>query len=246
MTAPPDPPAFDVRIVHEDADLLVVDKPSGLVVHKGWARDGGGIVALVRAQLGCPVWPVHRLDRGTSGVLVFAKTKASASTWGAAFQEGQVGKAYVALVRGHPPDDMLIENPVPSKPDGPRVAARTRVMRLGAWERYGLVLALPQTGRLHQIRRHLKHISCPLIGDVNYGKGEHNRLFRDRFGFHRLALHALALQRRERNEEHSERLPQSPLFFAALTGAFEELLVRLELQRRVPSRDQITALLSEV
>ena len=70
----------------------------------------------------------------------------------------------------------------------------TEVRRLGVWERYALCEAIPRTGRLHQIRRHLKHIACPIIGDVNYGKGEHNRLFRERFGLHRLALHALSLR----------------------------------------------------
>jgi tRNA pseudouridine65 synthase len=97
-------------------------------------------------------------------------------------------------VRGHPPEHLIIDHPIPGKPEGPRVPAVTEIRRLGLWERYALVEARPRTGRLHQIRRHLKHIACPLIGDVNYGKGPHNRLFRDRFGLHRLALHAWSLR----------------------------------------------------
>ncbi|MDP9120657.1 MAG: pseudouridine synthase, partial [Acidobacteriota bacterium] len=87
----------------------------------------------------------------------------------------------------------VIDHPIPRRPDGPRVAAVTEFRRLATFERYSLVEALPRTGRLHQIRRHFKHLSHPLIGDVRYGKGEHNRLFRSRFGLHRLALHALEL-----------------------------------------------------
>jgi tRNA pseudouridine65 synthase len=104
-----------------------------------------------------------------------------------------VEKRYIALVRGIPPEAGVIDHPVPRAPDGPRVPAVTEFRRLATFERYALVEALPRTGRLHQIRRHFKHISHPLIGDVRYGKGEHNRLFRDRFGLHRLALHALEL-----------------------------------------------------
>jgi len=76
---------------------------------------------------------------------------------------------------------------------GARVPAVTEFRRLATFERYALVEARPRTGRFHQIRRHFKHLSHPLIGDVRYGKGEHNRLFRERFGLHRLALHALEL-----------------------------------------------------
>jgi tRNA pseudouridine65 synthase len=87
----------------------------------------------------------------------------------------------------------VIDHPVPRDEDGPKVPAVTEFRRLAIFERYALVEARPRTGRRHQIRRHFKHLSHPLIGDVCYGKGEHNRLFRERFGLHRLALHALEL-----------------------------------------------------
>jgi tRNA pseudouridine65 synthase len=188
-----------VNVLHLDDHLVIVDKPSGVVVHRGWADDDGGVLVALRRQLGRRVWPVHRLDRGASGALAFALDAGSAAALGRAFAEGQVDKRYLALVRGHPPEQLRIDHPLPPGEDAgdARVDAVTEVRRLGIaageWSRYALVQAIPHTGRLHQIRRHLKHIACPIIGDVNYGKGEHNRLFRERFGLHRLALHAFAL-----------------------------------------------------
>ena len=105
----------------------------------------------------------------------------------------KIQKSYLALVRGIAPESGIIDNPVPQKPKGKRVPAITEYRRLFEFERYSLVAAWPKTGRLHQIRRHLKHISHPLIGDVNYGKGEHNRFFRERFGLMRLGLHAASI-----------------------------------------------------
>ena len=99
-------------------------------------------------------------------------------------------KRYLAITRGHPPDHLLIDHPIPRAPGEDRVPARTEIWRRETFGRYALVEARLHTGRLHQIRRHLKHLSCPLIGDVRYGKGEHNRIFRDQHGLHRLALHA--------------------------------------------------------
>jgi tRNA pseudouridine65 synthase len=183
-----------IRLVHLDDALAVVDKPSGIVVHPGWAQDDGGLLRQLRETLGQPVFPAHRLDRSASGLVIFALSGAIAGSVGRAFAEGQVTKHYLALVRGHPPADSVIDHDIPAKEDGPRVPAQTRVRLLGTWGRYALCEAQPLTGRLHQIRRHLKHIACPLIGDVNYGKGEHNRIFREQFGLHRLALHAFALQ----------------------------------------------------
>jgi tRNA pseudouridine65 synthase len=174
---------------------VIVDKPSGVVVHRGWADDDGGVLVALRRQLGRKLWPLHRLDRGASGALAFALDAESAAALGRSFAAGQVDKRYLALVRGHPPENVHIDHPLPVGEDAgsERALAVTDVRLLGTWERYALVEAVPRTGRLHQIRRHLKHIACPIIGDVNYGKGEHNRLFRERFGLHRLALHAFAL-----------------------------------------------------
>ncbi len=183
-----------LSVLYQDDELLVVDKPSGLVVHRGWARDGEVVMTLARALAGRHVHPVHRLDRGTSGVLVLALDAAAARTLSEAFEAGLVRKRYLALVRGIAPEGGVVDHPIPRSPGGPRVPAVTRFRRLASFERYSLVEAVPETGRLHQVRRHLKHVSLPVIGDVRYGKGEHNRLFRTRFGLYRLALHAAEVQ----------------------------------------------------
>jgi tRNA pseudouridine65 synthase len=180
--------------LYRDDDLVVVDKPAGLLVHRGWAADRDVVMTRVRDQLGAWVYPVHRLDRGASGALILALSRDAARAVGDAFCAGRVRKSYIAVVRGDPPEAGVIDHPLPRRPGGPRVRAVTRYRRVAASGRYAVVCAAPETGRLHQIRRHLKHISCPLIGDVKYGKGPHNRLFRDRYDLHRLALHAAAIQ----------------------------------------------------
>ncbi len=175
---------------------MVVDKPAGLLVHRGWDNDRETALSLAREIAGRWVYPVHRLDRATSGVLVFALDREHAAILGEAWASGRVEKQYLALTRGHTAERGLTDSPVPRAEGGPRVEARTRFVRLGTStvERVSLLRVEPLTGRLHQIRRHMKHISHPLIGDVRYGKGDINRHFRERYGFHRLGLHASRLR----------------------------------------------------
>ncbi len=185
-------------ILYQDEYLLAFDKPSGMLVHRGWDRDKVVAMTLARDHVGKHVHPVHRLDRGTSGVVLFALDKDILRAFQKQFAEGTVQKRYLALVRGIPPERGVIDHPIPRTKDGERVPAVTDYERLLTmdWEaapRYALLEARPQTGRLHQVRRHLKHLNHPLIGDVKYGKGEHNRRFREHFGLHRLALHAWEL-----------------------------------------------------
>lgn len=179
-----------IEFLYRDSDIAVVNKPSGMLVHRGWDNDKVVAMTVVRDCLGHYVYPVHRLDRPTSGVLIFGLHKEAARGLSQAFEAGAVSKAYLALVRGITPAEGIINNPVPKKPQGERVDAITEFRRLFVYERYSLVGAFPKTGRLHQIRRHLKHITHPLIGDSKYGKGEHNRFFREKFGLNRLGLHA--------------------------------------------------------
>ncbi len=180
-------------ILYCDDDVALVDKPSGMLVHRGWDRDPVVAMTALRDQLGRHVFPVHRLDRATSGVLLFALSSETAARLQAEFEAGSVRKQYLALVRGTPPASCVVDHPVPKAEDGPRVPAVTEVRTLGTSGRFSLVLAEPRTGRLHQIRRHLKHLGHPLVGDVNYGRGEINRLFREQYGLHRLFLHAWTL-----------------------------------------------------
>jgi tRNA pseudouridine65 synthase len=185
-----------IELLFVDADVVVANKPSGLLVHRGWADDADVALFRVRDMLGGEhVHPVHRLDRGTSGALVFARTREAAATLARALQEGRFEKRYLALVRGVPPDDGVVDHPVPKSEDGERVPAVTRFRRLAASpiDRCSLVLARPETGRLHQVRLHLRHLSHPIVGDVNHGSGAINRHYRARYALHRLALHAASI-----------------------------------------------------
>lgn len=184
-----------ISLLCVDDHVAVADKPSGLLVHRGWANDDDVAMFRVRDALGQHVHPVHRLDRGTSGALLFARTREAAAALARAFEEGRVDKRYLALVRGVPPDEGVIDHAIPRSEGGPRVPAVTRFARVARSEvdRCSLVLAAPETGRLHQIRRHLRHVGHPLVGDVTYGSGVINRHYRATYALHRLALHAYRL-----------------------------------------------------
>jgi tRNA pseudouridine65 synthase len=179
-------------IVHRDERCVIVDKPSGVATHRGWAGDDDALLQRVRDAVGLWVYPVHRLDRGASGLVLFALDPEAARAFSEAW--GEADKRYLAITRGHPPEHVVVDHPIPRAPGEERVDAVTELWRRETFGRYALVEARPRTGRLHQIRRHCKHLSCPLVGDVRYGKGEHNRIFREQHGLHRLALHCVRLE----------------------------------------------------
>ncbi len=185
-------------VVYRDDAILVVDKPAGMLVHRGWGRDSLTLVDLVRRITGNgKAYPIQRLDRGTSGVVLFALDAETAGRLGVMQRRGQIEKHYLALVRGRPPAQGVINHPIPCKPGGSRRPAATSYRLLASAEcrprTVSLVEVRPHSGRLHQVRRHLKHISHPLIGDANYGKGALNRAFTENYGLRRLALHACRL-----------------------------------------------------
>ena len=203
-----------LEILYRDEDLVAIAKPSGLLVHRtrldAWARDFA--VQRLRDQLGCTVYPVHRLDKATSGVLLFALNPLALGSVSSAFERGRVEKRYLAIVRGWPPLTLLIDYPLsrlhdayePGEPPEGLQPAFTRLTRLATAQlpvcvdrytesRYALVALVPDSGRRHQLRRHLKHAGHPIIGDTTYGQGRHNRLFRSRFANERLLLAAIAL-----------------------------------------------------
>ena len=175
-----------IEILHRDARCVAVNKPSGIATHRGWADDDDALLQLVRDTVGAYLYPIHRLDRGASGIVLFALDRDAARAFSLAWEHAD--KRYLAITRGHPLDQ-VIDHPIPKAPGEPRVPAVTEIRCLETFGRYALVEARPRTGRLHQIRRHLKHVACPIIGDVRYGKGEHNRIFRSQHDLHRLALH---------------------------------------------------------
>lgn len=192
-------------VLHRDPWLVAVDKPAGMAVHRSeQVRDRAPALQRVRDQIGCRVYPVHRLDRGTSGVLLFALDPEVARTVGEALIRRDVDKRYLAVVRGFAPEHAEIDYALREHPEAPPQPARTTLSRLGTvtlpipvgrWPeaRYSLVELRPHTGRLHQLRKHMAHLRHPIVGDVRHGEGRHNRLFRERFGVHRMLLHAHAM-----------------------------------------------------
>ncbi|MFH1529428.1 MAG: pseudouridine synthase [Pseudomonadota bacterium] len=185
-------------ILYQDEHLIAVDKPSGVVVHHGWARDGRSLVGMVRDRVdGRQVRGVHRLDRGTSGVVVFGLTLEATRRLAEDMQAGLWEKRYLALVRGVAPEAVTVDHPIPRTAGGERVPARTRLRRVATAEtcprQTSLVEALLDTGRLHQVRRHIRHIGHPVIGDANYGDNKVNRALAETYDLRRLALHAVSL-----------------------------------------------------
>ena len=198
-------------ILYHDTDLIAIHKPSGLLVHRSPldAHETRFAVQILRDQIGMRVYPAHRLDKGTSGILLFALNPSCATVLGTLFEARQIEKHYVAIVRGHPAETGTIDYPLNRRSDpaerlktphdsAPQPAL-THYRCLAKTElpycvdrypssRYALVTLNPVTGRRHQLRRHLKHISHPIIGDATFGKGQHNRLFQTHFDSHRLLL----------------------------------------------------------
>lgn len=222
-----DSPGPRVQVLYRDSLLMAIDKPAGLLSHRGWAKDRVTALSVARAIAGRWVYPLHRLDRATSGVMLFALCPQVVARVQQLFDNGWVSKRYLALVRGIAPDSALIDHSIAKSPKGPKLEAKTRVRRLsptsadpersGLW-RYSLVEAWPETGRLHQVRRHLKHLGHPVIGDVRYGKSEHNRVFRA-LGFPRMALHAerLILPHPHTGQRLEIRAPLEPTLAALLS-----------------------------
>lgn len=214
--APTDAPAETLPIIYRDDHLVIINKPSGLLVHRSPIdrHETRFAVQLLRDQLGQHVYPVHRLDKPTSGLLVFALNPEVARGLSDSFNDRRVHKQYLALVRGHLVSQRL-DYALSVKLD--RIAdqhrqqdkdaqpAATRFTTLARCElpyyvdryphsRYALVLCEPETGRKHQIRRHAKHLGHPIIGDAKHGKSLHNRFFAEHFGAGHLLLSAVGLQ----------------------------------------------------
>lgn len=232
-------------ILFRDEQLIAIDKPAGWLVHRSNLdrHETRILVQALRDQIGRHVYPAHRLDKGTSGLMLFALDSATAAALAGQFERGEVGKTYQAIVRGWPDEAGTIDHPLTIEHDDyldgasgvTRVAqtARTEYRRLGILEvpvaidryptsRYAWVELRPQTGRRHQLRRHMKHISHPIIGDATHGKGRHNRWFAEHFTCERLLLASTELRFQHPSTGHPLRLG------APLTGCFAELASRFE------------------
>lgn len=205
-----------LTILHRDAHLIAVDKPPGLLVHRTGldAHETRFALQELRDQIGQQVWPVHRLDKGTSGVLLFALDADTTRAMAQAFEAGEgLRKTYRAVVRGWPADEGLIDHPLKRMPDDMRdqrveiQEARTRYRTIERLEvpvahgafpgtRVAFVELEPLTGRRHQLRRHMPHIHHPIIGDATHGVSKLNRALAAWIGVQRLWLHAWRLELR--------------------------------------------------
>jgi tRNA pseudouridine65 synthase len=206
-----------LEILYKDDCLVAINKPSGLLVHRSPIdrHETEFAVQILRNQIGQLVYPLHRLDKPTSGVLLFALDKESAKLMGEQFRSRETKKSYIAVVRGYTDESGVIEHALSVKLDKiadkdsakdkdaqealtvyERLATVELDFAVGKYEktRYSLVKLSPLTGRKHQLRRHMKHISHHILGDTKYGRGEHNKLIRSEFGCHRMLLHASELQ----------------------------------------------------
>lgn len=236
-------PMPPIDILHRDDDLVVVNKPAGMPVHRSQMVNDADeyLVDVLREQLGGNVFLAHRLDRATSGVLLVARSSAIAAALGEQFMQRTVHKRYLAVVRGWPePDTGVIDYPLPgARETGPRHDARTGYRRLATVEvpialgrypqqRYALLEAAPETGRFRQIRKHLAHLHHPVIGDCQHGRSDHNRLFKQYYGCHRMLLHAWHL-------DFIHPVSGTPMaLHAPLDAAFAAIVARFDWQAALP------------
>ncbi|QIM63373.1 tRNA pseudouridine(65) synthase TruC [Pasteurellaceae bacterium Orientalotternb1] len=203
-------------ILYQDDELVAINKPAGMLVHRSWLDKHETVFAMqtLRDQLGQHVFPIHRLDRPTSGVLLFALNNEMARMMSQQFEQHQIEKSYLAVVRGYLLGEDRIDYPLKVQLD--KIAdkfsqekeaqqAITNYRSLATVEmpypagkfataRYSLVQLFPKTGRKHQLRRHLKHLFHPIIGDTNYGDLHQNRALTANTGCDRLFLHSNQLQ----------------------------------------------------
>ena len=208
---------YELEILYQDDYLVAINKPSGLLVHKSMIdrHEIYFAMKILRDQIEQWVYPIHRLDKPTSGVLLFALDSETAKIMSEQFKAHTIQKTYIAVVRGYAPEDGVIEHALKEKLD--KIAdkkanedkeaqeAITAFKRLQTVEldfavgrydktRYSLVELKPKTGRKHQLRRHMKHINHHMLGDTKYGRGEHNKMIREFYNCHRLLLHAISLE----------------------------------------------------
>jgi len=208
---------YELEIIYKDEHLVAINKPSGLLVHKSMIdrHEIYYAMKMLRDQIGAWVYPIHRLDKPTSGVLLFALDSDTARMMNEQFRAHTIEKNYVAVVRGYAPESGIIEHALQEKLD--KISDKDANQEKDAQEaitafrclatvelnaavgkydktRYSLVALRPKTGRKHQLRRHMKHISHHILGDTKYGRGEHNKFVRKEYNMHRLLLHCASLK----------------------------------------------------
>lgn len=225
-----------LKIIYQDEYFVAINKPHGLLVHRSpIAADAEEFaLQLVRDQLQRKVFPIHRLDRKTSGILLFALSSEVAAKLQACLESEDSQKIYLALVRGHFPDAIDVDYPL-TNDSGKTQEAFTAFRTLNRTElnipfgkfstsRYSLIEAMPKTGRMHQIRKHLNHLRHPIIGDRPHGCNKQNKLFKERWNMMTMLLHARELKIKHpiSNEELTLKAP--------LFSTFEAMIETLKLK----------------
>lgn len=200
---------MNVSILYEDDYIVCASKPNNVVVHHAHhsrnVADEASLLQLLQEQCGEKMYPIHRLDRKTSGILLLAKKSEYVAKFQELFTNNQIQKTYYGIVRGHAPETKIIDSPVKGRDANVHKDAETHLETLKTvtvdipvkpydTSRYSLVKLMPKTGRLHQLRIHMNKISHPLIGDPKYGDKNHNMMFLENFNCENLFLHARSLE----------------------------------------------------
>ena len=219
----------ELEIIYEDDTLVAINKPHGLLVHRTpLAKDATEFaLQLLRDRLGYHIYPSHRLDRKTSGVLLFAKTPEDNTAVSKLFQDKQVDKSYLAIVRGFTEKSGTIDYSLTADGKSYKEAVTDyKTIRqfeipvafgLHQTSRYSLVELAPKTGRFHQLRKHMAHIFHPIIGDRPHGCNKQNRLWKDVHGMDKMFLHAQSLEMEyPANRQLRIEAPKSAAFRKAL------------------------------
>lgn len=198
----------EIEILYEDDFFVAVRKPVGILIHlTKMSEDKISLMQVLRNQLGYRVYTVHRLDRATSGIVLFGKNQSAANELSALFRNQAIEKKYLAILRGWVPDKGTIDYELSDAETGKLVPqqAVTHFLCLGKSEinaaiglryptaRFSFVLITPTTGRRHQIRKHFAHLRHPIIGDKRHGDVKQNKYFNEKFSLSRMFLHALKL-----------------------------------------------------
>ncbi len=195
-------------IIYEDDYIICVNKPNNMVVHHSKhsrnVSDENSLLQLLEEKFNSKFYPIHRLDRKTSGIILLTKDTKFVSEFQNLFTENNIQKTYFGIVRGHSPETKLIDTPVKGRDAKVYKDAETHLETIAnivldipvkpyETSRYSLVKLTPKTGRLHQLRIHMNKISYPLIGDPKYGDNNHNIMFEEQFDCKNLFLHAYSL-----------------------------------------------------
>ncbi len=197
-----------IPILYEDQYIVCVCKPNNVLVHHSHhsrnKSDEDSLLQLLETQFSHKLYPIHRLDRKTSGIILLAKKTDYVASFQSLFTENLIEKIYYGVVRGHAPEEQKIDSPVKGRDGKVHKEALTYLKTLETivlevpvkpydTSRYSLVSLAPKTGRMHQLRVHMNKISHPLLGDTKYGDKNHDTMFAENFGWENLFLHARTL-----------------------------------------------------